>query len=288
MRRYYRPPRMQVRNRARPRTSRPGGSGGCLRLALALGMAAFALFSYYGSKVINPVTGEEQYITITQDQEIALGLQATPEMVQQFGGLHPDPDIQELVDLIGVYLVDNSLAADSGYPFEFYVLADEQTVNAFALPGGQIFVTYALLAQLETEDQLAGVIGHEIGHVVTRHGAERIAQMQLTQGLTGAVVLATYDPQDPSTQRTAEVALLIGQLVTMKWGREDELEADWLGVCILHQSGYDPAEMIGVMDVLEAAGGGQLRPPEFFSTHPNFDTRDANIQQSIDNLGSCP
>ena len=202
--------------------------------------------------------------------------------------LHPDPDIQELVDLIGVYLVDNSLAADSGYPFEFYVLADEQTVNAFALPGGQIFVTYALLAQLETEDQLAGVIGHEIGHVVTRHGAERIAQMQLTQGLTGAVVLATYDPQDPSTQRTAQVALLIGQLVTMKWGREDELEADWLGVCILHQSGYDPAEMIGVMDVLEAAGGGQLRPPEFFSTHPNFDTRDANIQQSIDNLGSCP
>ena len=279
--------RQNLSSRMRPRSTRPGGSGGCLRLGIALAVAAFAIISYLGAKTINPITGEEQYITISRDQEIALGIQAAPEMANMYGGLEPDADFQAIVDYVGQRLVESTIAAESGYPFEFYLLADNQTINAFALPGGQIFITDALFARLENEDQLAGVLGHEIGHVLARHGAQRIAQQELSQGLTGAVVLATYDPDNPSSQRTAQVALLIGNLVTMKFGREDELESDWLGVCLMADAGYRPEEMIGVMKILEAASsGGKL--PEFFSTHPDPGNRIAQIQNTITNIASCP
>src|ERR671917_1370458 len=112
-------------------------------------------------------------------------------------------------------MVSRSAAGQSPYRFEFHVLDDPQTINAFALPGGQVFITEGLLKRLTTDGQVAGVLGHEIAHVIARHGAEHIAKQQLTQGLTGAAVLATYDPNNPSTQGGAAVAALIGQLVTM-------------------------------------------------------------------------
>src|SRR5690606_28127547 len=115
-------------------------------------------------------------------------------------------------------------------PFEFHVLADQQTINAFALPGGQVFVTEGLLQLLETEGELAGVLAHEIFHVVGRHSAEQVARAQLAEGLTGAAVIAAYDPNDPSSAQSAQVALLVGQVVNMRFGREDELESDHEGV----------------------------------------------------------
>lgn len=247
---------------------------------MGLAMAAFALISYFASKSYNPVTGEEQYVNISEDQEIALGLQAAPQMIDEFGGLYPDQQLQDAIDQLGAYLVQNSVAAQADYPFDFHVLSDDQTINAFALPGGQVFITYALLSQLETEGQVAGVLGHEIGHVIARHGAERIAKQELTQGLSGALVLATYDPENPSSQQTAQVAMIIGQLVNMQFGREDELESDQLGVVVLAQTGYDPRAMIGVMRILEEAGGG-VSQPEFFSTHPNPENRVIRIEEAI-------
>ena len=284
---YYRNISYNTRTRLGPRSTRPAGRSGCIRYLMAFAVAAIAIISYLGSKTYNPVTGEEQYINITREQEIALGVQAAPEMAAQYGGLEPDPQVQGIVNQIGDNIVDNSAAAQSEYPFQFYALADNQTVNAFALPGGQVFITDALLALLENQDQLAGVLGHEIGHVIARHAAEQIAKQQLTEGLTGAVVLATYDPNDPSTQRTAQVALLIGQLINLKYGREDELEADHLGVCLMAQAGYDPNQMINVMQILDAASQG-MRPPEFLSTHPDPGNRVGEIQNSIQNLESCP
>lgn len=244
-------------------------------------MAAFALLSYFGSQVSNPVTGEEQYISITKEQEIALGLQAAPQMAQQFEGLHPSQDAQQLVDQIGAHLVEQSFASASDYPFEFHVLADDETINAFALPGGQIFITAALMGEFQTQGQLAGVLAHEIGHVIGRHGAEHMAKQQLSQGLTGALVLATYDPDDPASQRTAQVAALIGSLVNMKFGRDDELESDRWGVQIMAEAGYDPRSMVDVMQILAAASEGN-RPPEFFSTHPNPERRIERIKAAIE------
>lgn len=260
----------------RPR--RPGCGGG--RLIIAVIIALVSIIGYYSKREYNPVTDEVQHVDITPQQEVALGLQAAPEMAQQFGGLHPDQKAQGLVDRVCNELVSKTAAKGTAYRFDCHVLADEETINAFALPGGQVFITAGLLSHLTTEGQVAGVLGHEIGHVVARHGAEHIAKAQLTQGLTGAAVIATYDPNDPSTQRNAAVAAMIGQLVNMRFGREDELESDRLGVRFTSEAGYDPRAMIEVMRILEASAGG-ARQPEFFSTHPNPGNRIAEIEKAI-------
>jgi predicted Zn-dependent protease len=267
-------------------SSRRGGS--CSgRLLMGLLIAGFSLFSYFSSRQQNPVTGETQYIDITPDQEITLGLQAAPEMEQEFGGLDADTQAQNIVDQIGSFVVQSSPASNTPYQYDFHLLADPQTVNAFALPGGQIFITRALFDLLTTEGELAGVLGHEIGHVVARHSAEQIAKAKLTEGLTGAAVIASYDPNNPSSAQVAQMAVLVGQLINLKYGRDDELEADFYGVCFMRDAGYDPQELIGVMQILEQASQGN-QPPEFLSTHPSSANRIEQIQQAIDNPSQCP
>jgi len=265
-----------------------GRSSGCSgRLIMAAAIALFSIISYFGSKQDNPITGETQYVNITPEQEIALGLQAAPQMAQEFGGEDENASDQAIVDQIGNNVLQGSPASRSPYQFEFHLLNDDQTINAFALPGGQIFITRALYDKLQTEGELAGVLGHEIGHVVARHSAEQIAKTQLTEGLTGAAVIATYDPNNPASANSAQVAVLIGQLINLKFGRDDELEADRYGVCFMNDTGYDPNEMISVMQILEASSSGN-EPPEFFSTHPSPANRIQRIQEDIQNIGNCP
>ena len=129
---------------------------------------------------------------------------------------------------------------------------------------------------MQTEAQLAGVLGHEIGHVVARHSAQQMAKSNLTQGILNGVLVAS----DPSGS-SAQAATYIAQLVNMKYGRDDELESDKLGVRFMVKSGYDPYEMIGVMKILEEASGGGSQP-EFFSTHPNPANRVEEIKQAIE------
>ncbi len=251
------------------------------RLLIALAMAAIALCSYYAKRSVNPVTGETQHIGMSAEQEIALGLQAAPEMAQQHGGLSPNAQARALVEQVGRKLVGAAaLDQKTDYRFQFHLLADPQTVNAFALPGGPMFITEGLMRRLRTEGELAGVLGHEIGHVVERHSAEHITKQELTQGLTGAAVIATYDPNNPSSQRTAAVAVMIGNLLNMKYGRDDELESDKWGVKLTAKAGYDPRGMLGVMEVLGQASQGQA-PPEFMSTHPNPENRAQRIKEFI-------
>lgn len=262
------------------RSSAGGRRFGGGRLIVAALVALISIVGYYSAREYNSVTDEVQHVDLSPEEEVALGLQAAPAMAEQHGGLHPDAAAQALVDRIGNRVVDRSGAREAPYEFEFHLLADDQTINAFALPGGQVFVTAGLLERLETEGQLAGVLAHEVGHVVGRHGAEHLAKARLTQGLTGAAVLATYDPDDPSSRSSAAVAALIGNLVNMRFGREDELESDALGVRFMSEAGYDPRAMAQVMGILAASAQG-ARPPEFFSTHPNPDRRIERIQAAI-------
>lgn len=270
-----------------PSAGRRRGSAISGRLIMAAIIAIMSLVSYFGSRQDNPVTGETQYIGITVEQEIALGLQAAPQMAAEFGGLDPDQNAQALVDNIGNQIVQSSAASQTPYEYEFHLLEDNQTINAFALPGGQIFITRALFDRLQTEGEVAGVLGHEIGHVVARHSAEHMAKAQLTEGLTGAAVLATYDPNNPASANSAQVAMLIGQMINLKFGRDDELESDFLGVCFINDAGYNPEELIRVMQVLAEASQGNA-PPEFFSTHPNPENRIERIQAAIQNISACP
>ena len=266
---------------------RQGASGGAARrgcggprLIMGLLVAGFALFSYFSQQSTNPVTGEKQYISVTPEQEVALGLEAAPEMIQQFGGVSQDPQASATVEAVGRRIVERSDAARSEYEYHFTLLGDRSTINAFALPGGPIFITEALLGRLTSEGQLAGVLAHEVGHVIGRHSAERIAKQELTQGLTGALVLSTYDPDDPSSARTAQMAMLVGSLINLRYGREDELESDRLGVKLMTQAGYDPRALIGVMEILAQSreGGGA---PEFMSTHPDPGNRRQRIEEAI-------
>lgn len=249
-------------------------SRGGITLLLALGIAAFSLIKYCSNKSVNPVTGKTEYVSLTPEEEIALGLQSREQLAQQFGGLYPDKEVQATIDRIGTNIVMNSDANRAPYKFEFHVLNDPKTVNAFALPGGQIFITTALLSRLTTEDQVAGVLGHEVGHVIERHSAERMAESNLFSGLGNAAVILTGDY---TTQQ------VVGQVINttlMAHGRDDELESDDLGVKYMMQSGYNPEQMIIVMDVLEKASGGSSRP-EFMSTHPNPGNRREEIRESI-------
>ncbi len=260
---------------------RMGCGGGKIKIIIAIVIALVSVVSYFSSSQKNLVTGEKQYVKMDKKQEIALGLQAAPEMAQNFGGPSANADGRATVDRIGKAIVAGSDAGKSEYPYEFHLLGDSKVINAFALPGGQIFMTDALFDKLSTEAEIAGVLAHEIGHVVGRHGAEHLAKQQLTQGLTGAAVIASSDPERPGSSRTnAMVAMAVGQLVSMKYGRSDELESDRLGVRFMAEAGYDPNAMIQVMNVLaESAKGGKT--PEFFSTHPNPENRVAEIQKAI-------
>ncbi|HEY4693656.1 MAG TPA: M48 family metalloprotease, partial [Bellilinea sp.] len=121
-----------------------------------------------------------------------------------------------------------------------------------------------------------------------RHSAEQIAKAQLTAGLTGAAVIAACDPNSPNGCIAAsQIAAVVGQLISMKYSREDEIDADWLGVCFMNDSGYDPQDMVKVMQLLDSLSQGE-RPPEFFSTHPDPGNRVLQIQEAIQNLDQCP
>jgi predicted Zn-dependent protease len=247
---------------------------GRARLVIAALIALMAVITYYSTTSENPLTGEKQRVALSPEQEIALGYESAPQMAAQLGGLSQNERARALVRQVGEGLVARSLAAKSPYKFSFHVLADPRTVNAFALPGGPIFITEGLLRLLKSEAELAGVLGHEIGHVIARHSSERLAKQQLTQGLLSALVIGSGD------YTTAQIGQVVGSMINMSYGREDELESDTLGIRIMAEAGYDPHALVRVMEVLAQASGGS-RQPEFFSTHPAPENRSARIREEI-------
>ena len=267
--------------RGRPQRRRsPGLGGGSGRLIIGLLMAAFAIGSYLFNTDENPVTGEKQRVGgLKPEQEVALGLEAAPQMAQQHGGLAQDRRGRERVKIIGedlVYALEKTLRDQDRtipYRFDFHLLADPNLVNAFALPGGQVFITKALYDQLG-DAQLAGVIGHEIGHVLERHGAERIALQKRNAGLSNAVGVASGD------MRMAQMAQMAIKTSTMAHGRDQEMECDRWAVELMDLSEYDPRAMIEVMRILKAASGGG-GGPEFLSTHPAPESRIEALEQLI-------
>ena len=249
--------------------------GGNLKIRLIIG-AAIILFSYvkYCSRTeTNEYTGKKQHISLSTDEEITIGLNSAPDMAKQYGGLHPDQNSQTLVDNVGEKLVSSSVARETPYRYDFHLLRDAETVNAFALPGGQVFITMGLFKRLQNEDQLAGVLGHEIGHVVGRHSAERIAKQDLTQGIITGVMAG-------SDVGAGQMASMVANAINMKYGRSDELESDRLGVKYMIDAGYNPHAFIEVIHILDAASGGQ-RAPEFSSTHPSGPHRVEEIEEAI-------
>jgi predicted Zn-dependent protease len=251
-----------------------------VRLGLGLLFAIFALVNYLGNVTENPVTGERQRVQLSPRQEVILGLESRQQMAAQYGGLYPDSTLQEYIDRVGNRIVQQSSVSQSPYPFEFHLLQDPATINAFALPGGQVFITAALLSRLSTEAQLAGVLGHEIGHVVARHGAEHLAKQQLGIAIVNAVGIAASDTPE-SGRQAAILAQAVNQLVNLKYGRDDEIESDRLGLSFMTEAGYHPQGIVELMQILNSARTG-TQTPEFFSTHPNPDNRVEKLLEIIE------
>ena len=248
-----------------------------IRLVIGAIFAVFGMFNYFTNVSENPITGERQRVQLTPQQEVVIGRQSAPKMAAQHGNLYPDQALQDYVDQVGNRIIRSSIAKDSEYPFDFHLLRDPNTVNAFALPGGQVFITAALLSRLNSESQLAGVLGHEVGHVIGRHGAEHLAKQQLGGALVNAVGIAASD-RPGSGRQAAILAQAVNQMVNLKYGREDELESDLLGFKFMTEAGYNPVGIVELMKILDSARGGAGKQPEFMSTHPDPGNR---IEQLI-------
>lgn len=250
-----------------------------IRVLSASALVGVVLVS--GGCVKNAATGKHIFTTLSVEEEKSLGAQAQPQFTQEYGGSVPDTDLQEYVNEVGRKMAAQTEADNPSLPWEFTFL-NSDVINAFALPGGKVFFTRGLASKLSSEAEMAGVIGHEIGHVTARHGSQRIASTTAMQ--TGIAVVAVI--VDQSGNQTAQQigalgipALSVGgQVVQLKFGREEELEADRLGMRYMSKVGYNPAAQGMVMKVLQAAGGAG-GSPEFLSTHPYPETRIAQVEK---------
>jgi len=265
-----------------PQQQRPRGGGIGGRLLIAVIIAMVGLFMYWSNVQENPVTGERQHVGMSPDQEIKLGIQSAPEMSREMGGEMASSDIRtETVQRIGQKLVDNTLAKKSPWQYHFHLLADSETVNAFALPGGQIFITLGLYSKLKNEAQLAGVLSHEMGHVIERHSSQQMAKSQLGNMLVVAFGAAASD--QGSNSNSMMIAAMVNQMIQLRYSRGDESQADVWGIKLMEAIGYDPRAMINVMEVLKAASGGKGGGLEIFQSHPNPDLRIRQIQDYLRN-----
>jgi len=244
-----------------------GGRGIHLRHIIGALVILFGIVSYFSHESVNPTTGERQHVAMTADDEISLGLQSAPQMIARMGGEVPASDARAReVQNVGQRVVSRSQARKSPYQYQFHLLSDEQTINAFALPGGQIFITLGLYEKLGDEAELAGVLGHETGHVVERHVAQQIEQSRLGQSIVlGTGIAASGNRNGLATWALADLA---DEMVQLKFSRKDESQADEKGLQFMTEAGYDPRAMIDVMKILKevSAGGGE---PEFLQTHPD-------------------
>ena len=210
----------------------------------------------------NPVTGKRQLALVSEEQEIALGKQAAEEIVQSVGA-YPDPALQKYVESVGMKMAARSERPK--LPWRFVVL-DDPTVNAFALPGGPVFVTRGILGHLNSEAELAAVLGHEIGHITARHSVHQMSEAQLAQLGLGIGMVVSED-----LRKLGQVAGAGLQLLFLRFGRDAERQSDELGFRYMVEQGYDPRQMASVFTTLErtSAQSGGAGLPQWLSTHPD-------------------
>ncbi len=234
---------------------------------------SIAIISLMVACSTNPVTGKKDFSLISKDQELAIGAQANKEILKQSKRLN-NPRLQAYVNRIGQLLASKSHR--NNIPYHFTILEDP-SVNAFALPGGYIFITTGLMAYLNSEGELAGVLGHEIGHVTARHGVQ-----QQSAGIASAILLELLKKKTGAS--TAKSLSQLSTALIRGYGREHELQADKLGAEYLARAGYSPQNMLDVIGVLKAqeefskyqARREGRQPPSYhgvFSTHPSNDQR---------------
>jgi len=240
-------------------------------------LCAAAACAGFTACVRNPATGNLQLNLVSESQEIDMGKQAAQEVKQSIG-LYKDDKLQAYVGRLGQSLSQETTR--KSLPWEFHVVEDS-SVNAFALPGGPVFVTRGILGTLMTEAQLAGVMGHECGHVAARHSANQISKAQLAQ--VGLGIGSVLSPQIASLSQVAGAGL---QVLFLKFSRDDESQADKLGFAYMANDGYDARQMVEIFRTLDRvsklAGGGKL--PEWLQTHSDPGNRQQVAEERLKGL----
>jgi predicted Zn-dependent protease len=226
----------------------------------------------------NPVTGRRELSLMSEAQEIALGRESDAQIKAEMG-VYDDAELQKYVSDIGLRLA--RLSERPNLPWQFTVV-DQAAINAFALPGGFIYVTRGILPFLDNEAELAGVLGHEIGHVTARHSAQQYTRS--LGGQLGLIALGVFVPAARPFSQISEQAL---GLLFLRYGREDELQSDQLGARYAAAGGWDPEGVPGMLSTLgrlDEAAGERKGVPNWLSTHPDPLSRVGEIQPTVDQL----
>jgi len=238
-------------------------------LALMAGVAACAT---------NPVTGRRELSFMSEAQEISIANESDPQIKEEMG-VYNDPELQRYVSEIGWKIAKISERAH--LPWRFTVV-DVPAVNAFAVPGGGIYITRGIMPFLDNEAELAGVIGHEIGHVTARHSAQ-----QYTRQISGMVGLTALGIFVPAARPFGDLSAQALGVVFLKYGRDDELQADELGARYESRLGWDPAGVpafLSTLGRLDEAAGDRRGVPNWLSTHPDPLSRVQDIQPTVQEL----
>lgn len=237
-----------------------------------------ALFLFVLACATNPVTGRRELSLMSEAQEISIGKENHPQILAEMGQYN-DPELQRYVNELGQRLAKSS--ERPALPWTFTVI-DQPVVNAFAVPGGFIYITRGILAYLDTEAQLVGVIGHEIGHVTARHSAQ-----QYSRGVAGQVGLVGLGIFVPAARPFGEAGAQALGLLFLKYGRDDEIQADALGARYAATNGWDPAAVPEFLSVLARLSEGSERGiPNWLSTHPDPASRVAEVKPLVQQLAA--
>jgi predicted Zn-dependent protease len=235
-------------------------------------------YQYFGSeKFVNPETGRAAHVGLSTQQEAALGLESYQKVLSESPTISSGPEF-EMVQRVMQRLVGSTGATAKDFKWAVSVVRSNQ-VNAFCLPGGKMVVYTGILPVAGNEAALATVLGHEMAHATSRHGAQRVFQQNLTQTAMAGVAGSLSD-MDYQQQRAIMGAIGAGAQygVLMPFSRNHESEADHIGLLYMARGGYDPRESINFWGRMEQASQGQQTPPEFMSSHPSHGTRIQQLQ----------
>ncbi|MDQ3116532.1 MAG: M48 family metallopeptidase [Verrucomicrobiota bacterium] len=236
----------------------------------------FFAYQYFSSeKFVNPETGRESHVGLSTEQESALGLQSYQQVLAQAQAIEAGPE-SEMVKRVAARLASATGTAGRGFDWRESLIRDNQ-VNAFCLPGGKIVVYSGILPIAQDDAGLATVLGHEMAHATSRHGAQRVLQQNLAQTAMTGIAVSLSD-MDYDKQRAVMGALGAGAQfgILMPFGRQHESEADRVGLIYMARAGYDPRESIRFWERMERSSSAQ--PPEFLSTHPAHGHRIQQLQ----------
>ena len=218
----------------------------------------------------NPITGQEELMLVPEDQDLEIGRKYAPELEKQMGGRIANESLQDYIDRVGQKIAHISHRPDWEYHF---VALNDESVNAFALPGGYIFITRGMLGKLQTEAQLAAILAHETVHVVARDTSNVMSNQ------IGISLLLSAVTSEETSRGVMTAANLTRQIIGLRYSRKDEREADLGGLDYMVAAGYNPNGMVETMQMLE--NEQKVRPIEFLSSHPSPGNRVGYLTQEI-------